>query len=108
MWISSAAWRETEEKFTVGIISPYAAQVAVIQDKLPDKCQKSDAFMVKVKSVDGFQGAEEDIVIVSTLRLNVSGSVGFLSNYKRMNVSITRPRYRIAINSHALELLQMN
>lgn len=57
------------------------------------KCQNCDGFAVKVKSIDGFQGGEEDIIILSTVRSNSGGSIGFISNPQRINVAITRARY---------------
>ncbi|XP_030461792.1 uncharacterized protein LOC115681845 [Syzygium oleosum] len=87
------AWDGSEEDLTVGVISPYAAQVAAVQFKLGKKYENTKGFMVKVKSVDGFQGGEEDIVIISTVRSNSRGTIGFLSNTKRTNVALTRARY---------------
>lgn len=88
-----------KEKVRVGCISPYKGQVFAIQDAL-GKTYSSDAkdkFSVNVRSVDGFQGGEEDIIIISTVRSNESGKVGFLSNTQRVNVAITRARYVITI-----------
>uniref|UniRef100_A0A453CKW4 DNA2/NAM7 helicase-like C-terminal domain-containing protein n=1 Tax=Aegilops tauschii subsp. strangulata TaxID=200361 RepID=A0A453CKW4_AEGTS len=50
-------------------------------------------FKVKVKSVDGFQRAEEDVIIISTVRSNKAGSVGFLTNMQRTNVALTRAKH---------------
>ncbi|MCL7035661.1 hypothetical protein MKW94_006378, partial [Papaver nudicaule] len=86
------AWDGKREKLTIGIISPYAAQVAAIQEKLGHKYEKLEYFAVRVKSIDGFQGGEEDIIIISTVRSNSEGSIGFLSNLQRTNVALTRAR----------------
>jgi senataxin len=72
-------------------VSPYNAQVRAIQEKL-GKTYSNTRFSVKVKSVDGFQGAEEDVIIISTVRSNGAGSVGFLSNLQRTNVALTRAK----------------
>jgi superfamily I DNA and/or RNA helicase len=66
-----------------------------MQEKLAHKYEKLDGFSVKVKSIDGFQGGEEDIIIVSTVRSNSNGSIGFISSPQRTNVSVTRARYAI-------------
>ncbi|XP_050880685.1 uncharacterized protein LOC127084308 isoform X1 [Lathyrus oleraceus] len=85
------------KKYTVsvGVISPYKAQVFAIQDAL-DKMFGGDVnncFSVKVSTVDGFQGGEEDVIIISTVRHNSMGVMGFVSNIQRTNVSLTRARY---------------
>nr|KJB15277.1 hypothetical protein B456_002G168300 [Gossypium raimondii] len=80
----------SRKRLSIGIISPYASQVVAIQKKLGRKYEKTDGFAVKVKSVDGFQGGEEDIIIISTVRSNSSGAIGFVSNYQRANVALTR------------------
>ncbi|GKB20192.1 UvrD-like helicase, ATP-binding domain, P-loop containing nucleoside triphosphate hydrolase, partial [Tanacetum coccineum] len=67
------AWKDSKQTLTIGVISPYAIQVVSIQEKLAHKYDKLDGFLVKVKSVDGFQDAEEDIVILSTVRSNSNG-----------------------------------
>lgn len=89
------ATKGRKQRVSVGIISPYKAQVYAIQDRLGKKYTSSadGKFSVSVRSVDGFQGGEEDIIIISTVRCNLKGSVGFISNRQRTNVALTRARY---------------
>ena len=88
------AWVGTDSKknLNIGVISPYAAQVVAIQERLGRKYDDLDGFTVKVKSVDGFQGGEEDLIIISTVRSNTHASIGFTSNLQRTNVALTRAR----------------
>ncbi|KAG5534417.1 hypothetical protein RHGRI_022517 [Rhododendron griersonianum] len=84
-----------KKRIGIGVIAPYKAQVSAIQEKLGSTYgsdPKSD-FSVRVRTVDGFQGGEEDVIIISTVRSNGIGSVGFLSNNRRVNVALTRARY---------------
>ena len=76
-------------------MSPYAAQVVAILDKLGNMYDKIDGFLVKVKTIDGFQGGEEDIVIISTVRSNTNQTLDFISNPQRTNVALTRARYSV-------------
>ena len=71
----------------IGIISPYADQVNLIQNKTD----------VEVKSVDGFQGREKEVIIISTVRSNENGNVGFLKDLRRLNVAITRAKRKLII-----------
>ncbi len=79
----------------IGIISPYADQVKIIQDRTP----------VEVKTVDGFQGREKEIIIISTVRSNEDGNIGFLRDLRRLNVAITRAKRKLIIigNVNTLE-----
>ncbi|KAG7543574.1 Helicase superfamily 1/2 ATP-binding domain [Arabidopsis thaliana x Arabidopsis arenosa] len=83
------------QKMSVGVISPYKGQVRAIQERVGDKygSLSGQLFTLNVQSVDGFQGGEEDIIIISTVRSNVNGNVGFLSNRQRANVALTRARH---------------
>ncbi|KAL6959710.1 hypothetical protein U1Q18_039863 [Sarracenia purpurea var. burkii] len=96
--IVSALFRESvasKQKVRIGCISPYKAQVFALQEKL-GKTYSTDTnndFCVSVRSVDGFQGGEEDIIIISTVRCNGHGSIGFLSNRQRANVALTRAKH---------------
>ena len=66
-----------------------------------------DAFLrpfrnsITVNTVDGFQGQERDIIIISLVRANGDGSIGFLSDIRRMNVAITRARMKLFILGNA-------
>lgn len=85
---------DSNTKFSLGIISPYAAQVRLIQEEID--CIYFPPFLsVVCSSVDGFQGKECDVVIFSSVR---SGSIiGFVSDLKRFNVAITRAKYSLII-----------
>ncbi|XP_062002779.1 uncharacterized protein LOC133720466 [Rosa rugosa] len=96
----------TKKKVRIGVISPYKAQVYAIQEILRKYTETSDTgFSVSVRSVDGFQGGEEDVIIISTVRCNGNGSVGFLSNRQRANVALTRARYCLWILGNASTLI---
>ncbi|RVW94527.1 putative helicase MAGATAMA 3 [Vitis vinifera] len=107
--IIASLFEETKarkEKVSVGIISPYKAQVHEIQKKL-GKAYSTDAesqFSIKVSTVDGFQGDEEDVIIISTVRCNSGGHIGFVKNYRRANVSLTRARHCLWITGNAKTL----
>ncbi|KAM0832854.1 hypothetical protein ACQ4PT_064635 [Festuca glaucescens] len=91
-------------KISVGVVSPYNAQVRAIHEKLGKSYNMHDGFSVKVKSVDGFQGAEENIIIISTVRSNKAGSVGFLTNMQRTNVALTRAKHCLWIVGNGMTL----
>ncbi|OIW04994.1 hypothetical protein TanjilG_24466 [Lupinus angustifolius] len=91
-------------KVRVGVISPYKAQVCAIEDKVK-KVSLSEGFEVNVRSVDGFQGGEEDIIIISTVRCNTNGFIGFLSDPRRANVALTRARHCLWILGNGKTLL---
>ncbi|XP_057420200.1 uncharacterized protein LOC130714313 [Lotus japonicus] len=90
-------WVDSKEKLGIGVVSPYAAQVAAIQDVLGQKYDRYDGFDVKVKTIDGFQGGEQDIIILSTVRTNGSASLKFISSHQRTNVALTRARHSLWI-----------
>lgn len=78
---------------TVGIITPYSGQVQLLRRRLQsDYHHKLSCLDVDVRSIDGFQGAEKDVILFSTVRGNESGSIGFLRDSRRLNVALTRAR----------------
>lgn len=74
----------------IAVISPYSAQVRLLASKSPDP-------EVEIDSVDGFQGREKELVIVSLVRSNVEGEMGFLVDTRRMNVAMTRARRKLIV-----------
>ncbi|KAL3527376.1 hypothetical protein ACH5RR_012032 [Cinchona calisaya] len=97
----------SKQKVRVGCISPYKAQVFAIQEKLGNtySTDRDSDFSVNVRSVDGFQGGEEDVIIISTVRCNGNGSIGFLSNHQRTNVVLTRARHCLWILGNSATLV---
>ena len=109
-------------KNSIGIISPYKEQVSLLRNLFTSFLSTHPEFrdsvprlaelkkFIQIDSVDGFQGAEKDVIIISTVRSqnqdfsSSSSSIGFLSDYRRMNVAITRPKYSLIIVGNACTL----
>ena len=90
--------RVLEENIDVGIISPYRAQVQYLKRLL----KKYEFFkpyrrLISVNTVDGFQGQERDVILISLVRSNDEGQIGFLKDLRRMNVAMTRARMKLII-----------
>jgi superfamily I DNA and/or RNA helicase len=90
--------RLLDERIDVGIISPYRAQVQYLRRLL----MKREFFkpfrrQISINTVDGFQGQERDIILISMVRSNEEGQIGFLRDLRRMNVAITRARMKVII-----------
>lgn len=90
--------RVQNERIDFGIISPYKAQVHLLR-----RLVKADAFLrpyrrfITINTVDAFQGQERDVIVLSMVRANPKGTIGFLGDLRRMNVAITRARYKVII-----------
>ena len=97
--------RFLEERIDVGLISPYKAQVQYLRQLV-----KKDAFfkpyrsLITINTVDGFQGQERDVILISLVRANEDGQIGFLNDLRRMNVAITRARMKLIILGDASTL----
>ena len=74
----------------IAVISPYSAQVRLLASKSP-------SVLVEIDSVDGFQGREKELVILSLVRSNMEGEMGFLNDTRRMNVAMTRARRKLIV-----------
>ena len=90
--------RVLNERLDVGVISPYRAQVQYLRSQLKKKEYfKPFRHLITVNIVDGFQGQERDIIVISLVRSNDEGQIGFLRDLRRMNVAITRARMKLII-----------
>ncbi|XP_072988634.1 uncharacterized protein [Typha latifolia] len=98
------SWDNIRHKLSIGVVSPYASQVNEIKEKLGGKYDSYDGFVVRVKSVDGFQGEEDDVIILSTVRSNSKGNIGFLADNQRTNVALTRAKHCLWILGNASTL----
>ena len=74
----------------IAVISPYGAQVRLLREML-------DVPGLEIDSVDGFQGREKEAVVISLVRSNAKGEIGFLADIRRMNVAMTRARRKLLI-----------
>jgi len=90
--------RILDERLDVGVISPYRAQVQYLRRLVKNKeFFKPYRHLISVNTVDGFQGQERDIILISLVRANDEGQIGFLRDLRRMNVAITRARMKLII-----------
>lgn len=90
--------RLINERIDFGIISPYRAQVQYLRTLIrKDNYLRPLRKQITVNTVDAFQGQERDVVLVSLVRANEQGQIGFLSDLRRMNVAITRARFKLII-----------
>ena len=97
--------RILDDRIDVGIISPYRAQVQYLRRLIKKRSFfKPFRHLISVNTVDGFQGQERDVILISMVRANDAGQIGFLRDLRRMNVAITRARMKIFILGDATTL----
>jgi len=82
---------DLSSSLTLGVVSPYRAQARAIADALPS---------IEVNTVDAFQGREMDVVLISAVRANDARAVGFLADFRRLNVALTRARKALVVVGH--------
>lgn len=80
----------------IGVITPYNAQVALLR-RLFEEALGAAAEQLEIDSVDGFQGREKEVVVLSLVRSNERGEVGFVADARRLNVAVTRARSHLAV-----------
>ncbi|MBK9478111.1 MAG: AAA family ATPase [Bacteroidia bacterium] len=95
----------SSKKISVGIISPYKEQVQYITQLLDANDDlKQLSSKITVKTIDGFQGQERDIIYISLVRSNENKDIGFLADIRRMNVAMTRAKKKLVIMGNSATL----
>lgn len=96
--MSLDAMEKLDDLTSIGIISPYKAQVINMQEELAAmELEESVAKKLAVNTIDSFQGQERDVIYISLVRSNENGEIGFLSDTRRMNVALTRARKKLIV-----------
>ena len=83
----------------IGIIAPYSAQVSLLSQLIHEKYED-----VEIATVDGFQGREKEVIVLSLVRSNEKGEVGFLGEERRLNVAMTRPKRQLCVVGNTLTI----
>ena len=87
-----------EQKLSIGIISPYKEQIELLKEKLVEFDYSAyPVSELAVKTIDGFQGEERDVIYISLVRSNDNSEIGFLSDVRRMNVALTRAKKKLVV-----------
>lgn len=81
----------------IGVLSPYSAQVSLLADRLSGFRDAASGERVEIGTVDGMQGRENEAIVISLVRSNEEGNVGFLAEKRRLNVAMTRPKRQLCV-----------
>lgn len=87
---------DAENTPSIALISPYREQVIHIKQQLEEDPNLQDR-SISINTIDGFQGQEKDVIYISLVRSNEKAEIGFLKDYRRMNVAMTRARMQLVI-----------
>lgn len=96
VWTAGLAMKSGIAGGDIGIISPYGAQVSLIRNSLGQAAQN----LIQVSTVDAFQGSEREVIIFSLVRANKRGDVGFVADWRRLNVALTRAKRLCVVVGH--------
>ena len=95
---ASTSAEKTRKKITIGVISPYKEQVQYLTNQIAaDEELQNYKSQIAIKTIDGFQGQERDIVYISLVRSNDQKEIGFLNDIRRMNVALTRAKKKLVV-----------
>lgn len=86
-----------EHPYSIGIIAPYKEQVTYMKEQVKSHFAAEHLDILSVNTIDSFQGQERDVIYISLVRSNSKGEIGFLKDYRRMNVAMTRAKRKLVI-----------
>lgn len=97
--------KDLKKQLRIAVVTPYREQVTAVKSRVKEEKVLKDMFLT-CSTVDGVQGDEVDVVIISTVRSNLRGNIGFVADSRRMNVALTRARYSLIMigDSNTLEV----
>ena len=95
LYLLKAAY-EAQQPPQIAMISPYREQVVHMEQMVEEDPMLAGLPLV-INTIDGFQGQERDLVYISLVRSNAKGEIGFLKDYRRMNVAMTRARKQLVV-----------
>ncbi len=88
----------SEKRITIGVISPYKEQVQYLTNQIAaDEDLQKYSSQIAIKTIDGFQGQERDVIYISLVRSNDQKEIGFLNDIRRMNVALTRAKKKLVV-----------
>ena len=94
----SATAEKSKKKITIGVISPYKEQVQYLTNQIAlDEEFQNYKSQIAIKTIDGFQGQERDVIYISLVRSNDQKEIGFLNDIRRMNVALTRAKKKLVV-----------
>jgi superfamily I DNA and/or RNA helicase len=96
-WLEGVKKEIEGQKLSIGIISPYQAQVLCLQEMFKQDEQFDKSMDIQIQSIDSFQGQERDVMLISLVRSNDNGEIGFLNDQRRMNVALTRAKKKMFV-----------
>jgi superfamily I DNA and/or RNA helicase len=89
--------RQPPTRLGAGIVTPYSAQVKHVTELAQTRLRPFNAGDLEIQSVDAYQGREKELILISAVRSNRQGKVGFLGDWRRLNVAITRAKRGLVV-----------